>query len=994
MQLKDKLKLTGAVIAVFFLGYIYQAYLLYQRSTKLHYRVYHTDSVLNELTILNNAFHKYESATKSYIAAPTTKHKEQLTNDTEDINQHLYSLKKLTKDNPDQQLMLGQLSGYFKDGFFPLIKKIKTDTALTVSSSAQAGHITSLDELHEQTAKAIENMTMTEKILWNRRTDDLIFYNTTRFFFSVSGYLIMGALVFLAIYQVGVYIRRNKLAEEKAKLSSKKYQSLIDDSAITSIISDTEGNIRFISKNVQALTGYSASDLKGVPIAQCMPRAYRDGVMEAIKNVVASGNYSNVLELEIFTFSRVNKWINCRIAPLFKNNNEIEELQVAFWDMDEEMKVRMELEQLEVEQKNQQVLLQNILDNLPNFVFVKDAAGKYQLANKKLKELLDVGSPDDIGIKISNFVKQENVPDKYSESDWQVLNNKAVVSFEEKYPVNGVTHYFQIVKFPLLNEAGEVTHICGITTDISEHRESENELRAARKTAEQAKTAQETFLANMSHEIRTPMNGIIGMSNLLLSTKQDAEQKEFTETILESSSNLLSIINDLLDFSKIKSGKFMFEYVPFRPRHVIRKAIYPLQFKAEEKRIGLNINIADDIPEILIGDPLRLQQIVINLMGNAIKFTSEGSVTITVSGKLIQNNAINLRLSVVDTGIGIPENKLDYIFESFTQNNVNTSRQYGGTGLGLAIVKQLAEMQHGQITVASKLGKGSEFTVEIPFEIGKEMPVVQENKPISADGMLLLKGMQILVAEDNVINQKVVKNTLSKQGAVVDIASNGREAIALAQQQYYDVILMDLQMPEVDGYKATRHIRQVLKIDVPVIAMTADALKGEAEKCFDAGMSGFISKPFDPNDLYQQLLKITNAKTINTMTTQSGPETTEPLIDLSYLDELSGNDPAYMYEVMQIFLSNMPEGLEKLEGLIRNTEDWDSIYRQAHFLKSSVSIVKIRNMYDSLAEIEDYAKKKENLGQIPVILDQIVATFKEAHPLLIAERDRNKPEGA
>lgn len=992
MQLKDKLKLTGAVVAVFFLGYIYQAYLLYERSAELHYRVYHTDSVLNELTVLNNAFHKYESATKSYIAAPTTRHKEQLTSDTEDIGQHLYMLKQLTKDNPDQQLLLGQLSGYFKDSFFPLIKKIKADTALQMASGAQVNHITSLDELHVQASKAIQNMTTVEKVLWNKRTDDLIFYNKTRFFFSVSGYLIMGVLLFLAIYQVGIYIRRNKVAEDRAKLSNKKYQSLIDDSAITSIIADTDGNIRFISKNVKALTGYAPSDLKGVPIIQCMPRAYREGIMEAIKNVVSTGNYSNVLELEIFTFSRVNKWINCRISPLFKNNDEVEELQVAFWDMDEEKKVRLELEQMEAEQKNQRVLLQNILDNLPNFIFVKDASGKYLLANKKLKELINVESPDEIGAKISNFVKQENMPDKYSESDWQVLNNKAVVSFEEKYPVNGIIHYFQIVKFPLLNEEGVVTHICGISTDITEHRESENELRAARKSAEQAKTAQETFLANMSHEIRTPMNGIIGMSNLLLSTKQDAEQKEYTETILESSSNLLSIINDLLDFSKIKSGKFQFEYAPFRPRHVIRKAIYPLQFKAEEKHIGLNINISQDIPEILIGDPLRLQQIVINLAGNAIKFTSVGAVTISVSCKPGHDDLVHLIMSVIDTGIGIPENKLDYIFESFTQNNVNTSRQYGGTGLGLAIVKQLTEMQHGQITVASKLGKGSEFTVEIPFEIGKEMPLTQENKPLASEGMQLLKGMQILVAEDNVINQKVVKNTLSKQGAIVDIASNGREAIALAQEQYYDVILMDLQMPEVDGYKATRHIRQVLKIDVPVIAMTADALKGEAEKCFDAGMSGFISKPFDPNDLYLQLLKITNAKTMNT-TPHNGTETAEPLIDLSYLDELSGNDPAYMYEVMQIFLSNMPAGLQKLEDLIRNTEDWDAIYRQAHFLKSSVSIVKIRNMYDSLAAIEGYAKERENLQQIPLILDQILATFQEAHPLLIAERDRNKPEG-
>lgn len=991
MQLRNKLILTGSVIAVFFLGYVFQAYFLYMRSERAHRWVTHTNEVLSAITQLDNSIEEYESSAKSLLTSSDENFKRQLINKKNRIDANLLLLHELTGDNPAQLERVAALQKQIDEQLYPLIKRIESSSGDVPVNNKQLQHVYALDEVQQQTNRTLHELISAEKILWDKRTDDLVFYSKTRFFYTTSGYLIMGIILAMSLYQISVIMKRRKFAEDRAKQSTKKYRSLIEDSALTSIVTDTEGNILFISKNVELLTGYSAGELKGKPITICMPRTYRDEIADMVQRVVATSSNSNTLELEIFTKSRINKWINCRIAPLRKDTDEVEELQIVIWDIDEEKRMREELDMLALEQKKQQQLLQNIIDNLPNFIFVKDTEGKYLLANKKLQQLIKVDSPAGIGVRITEFLQEENLPDQYSESDRQVIENKAVVSFEERYPVNGIPHYFQIVKFPLFDDDGNVSFICGITTDITEHRESENELRTARKIAEQAKTAQETFLANMSHEIRTPMNGIIGMSNLLLSTKQDEEQKEFTETILESSRNLLSIINDLLDFSKIKSGKFLFETAPFKVKHTIKKAIYPLQFKAEEKQIGLNLHIADEVPEVLIGDQLRLQQIVINLAGNAIKFTAKGAVDIYLSAEKIPDEKIMLTMDVTDSGIGIPENKLDYIFESFTQNNVNTSRQYGGTGLGLAIVKQLAEMQHGAVKVTSKIGAGSTFSVSIPFKVGKTVPVAEKNAIAIDNGTALLNGMQILVAEDNLINQKVVKNTLMKQGAQVDVALNGREAIDLVQQQFYDVILMDLQMPEVDGYKATRHIRQVLKINVPIIAMTADALKGEAEKCFEAGMNGFVSKPFDPNDLYQQLLKITTNTMETNMTQKTPGATDEPLIDLSYLHELSGNDSGYIHEVLNIFLDSTPEGLYKLEDLINNTKDYESIYRQAHFLKSSVSIVKIRKMYENLAKIESLAKKQEDTDQIPFILNDILTTFKQAHPMLIAERDRNNP---
>ncbi|MGN6569466.1 MAG: response regulator, partial [Flavipsychrobacter sp.] len=561
------------------------------------------------------------------------------------------------------------------------------------------------------------------------------------------------------------------------------------------------------------------------------------------------------------------------------------------------------------------------------------------------------------------------------------------VSIEEQREHNGKTQYLLVTKFPLLDENGHVRHLCGLMTDITERKENELKLIEAKKDAEKAKVAQETFLANMSHEIRTPMNGIIGMGNLLLGTELDQEQKEFTENIQESAENLLSIINDILDFSKIKSGKFQFDHTNFKVRQVIEKAVYPLRFKAEEKMVKLNLSF-NKVPEVLLGDPLRLQQIIINLAGNAIKFTTNGSVDIHIAAEQINAGKVALKVDVKDTGIGIAQNKLDYIFESFTQNNQNTSRKYGGTGLGLAIVKQLVEMQHGEVMVQSTLGLGSVFSFVIPYIIGKEVSTV-DSREQNGKEKNILGGINILVAEDNIINQKVVKNTLQKQGANVLIAGNGKEAVEQMQGKNFDVVLMDLQMPEVDGYKATRYIRQVMKNNIPILAMTADVLKGEAEKCFEAGMTGFISKPFEPNDLYLQILRVTKDKQEQHLLIDTKTKTMEQsVVDFSFLYEISDNDPQYIHDVIEIFLGTMPEGLDKLEDLIRNTSDWEAIYKQAHFLKSSVSIVKVRDMFDDLAKIESLAKQQANKDEIVKLLDKILSIFKEAHPVLIEEMNK------
>jgi PAS domain S-box-containing protein len=822
-------------------------------------------------------------------------------------------------------------------------------------------------------------------------------YSESRAVFSIVLYSLITIFLWVTLYKINQNIKKRSAAEERASINEEKYRTLVEDSGVTMMVVDKKGVIQFASKSVKELCQFSTEELVGMALIQCMPNDYRDQVSAILSTAASRGTYNNNIEIQIYTKTSGTKWVSCRIFPVRKEDGRVQEWQIMIWDIDEEKKIYLELEELESERKNQQRLIQDIIDNIPSVIYIKDIKGRYLAINRRMEEVLNLPHERIIGRTDADIIFDKAQYQEYKNSDDAVLSSKSMVVFEDVIPFDGKKQYFLVTKFPLLDEDGNVKNICGLATDITERKSVELKLLQAKKEAEKAKAAQETFLANMSHEIRTPMNGIMGMTNLLISSHLNEEQKDFAGSIQDSARNLLAIINDLLDFSKIKSGKFQFEYSPFNIRHVIKKAVYPLQFKAEEKMLKMNIVFDMMVPEVLIGDPLRLQQIIINLMGNAIKFTSTGSVDLYVACNRHNDDLIDLRINVKDTGIGIAENKLEYIFESFTQDSEDTSRKYGGTGLGLAIVKQLAELQKGSVSIKSTLGKGSVFSVVIPFKVSNEMPTDENRLNNTGRKANLLEGLSVLVADDNLINQKVVKNTLERQGATVRLASNGQEAIHHVKAQNFDIILMDLQMPEVDGYKATRYIRQVLKIDTPIVAMTADALKGEAEKCYDAGMTDFISKPFEPDDLFQLLLKLTKFKNAPQQEKETQLENakitnmdTTPIIDLSFLRDVSDNDPNYICEVLDIFLNTTPDGVVKLENLIRQTEDWEAIYKQAHFLKSSVSIIKVRDMLQNLATIEGLAKQRTGKDEIIKILDEILITFNQAMPELKAEREKNQ----
>ncbi len=376
----------------------------------------------------------------------------------------------------------------------------------------------------------------------------------------------------------------------------------------------------------------------------------------------------------------------------------------------------------------------------------------------------------------------------------------------------------------------------------------EQDLRAALRSAENADAANRAkseFLANMSHEIRTPMNGILGMAGFLADTRLDTEQREYVATIRASADHLLSVINDILDFSKLEAGKLQLEMSPFDLRRLVQEVVEILTPQATAGRLDLVVRDDPRLPRELLGDPGRLRQILTNLAGNAIKFTPVGHVMIEIELISQQDDEALVRLAVADTGIGIPADKLAAIFEKFTQVDASMARRFGGTGLGLAISRQLADLMGGHLLVESREGRGSTFWLEVPLRVSHETDTRQPVPTLSARPVVAPSGLRVLVAEDNAINQKVARKMLENLGCSVDLVADGREAVQMVQTLPYDIVFMDCQMPEMDGYAATAAIRGLPGEAnlVPIVAMTAHAMAGDRERCLAAGMDDYISKP-------------------------------------------------------------------------------------------------------------------------------------------------------
>ncbi|MES2375856.1 MAG: ATP-binding protein [Bacteroidota bacterium] len=403
--------------------------------------------------------------------------------------------------------------------------------------------------------------------------------------------------------------------------------------------------------------------------------------------------------------------------------------------------------------------------------------------------------------------------------------------------------------------------------NIQDLKNAEESLIKERDRAEASEKVKQLFLANMSHEIRTPMNAILGFARLLEEAITDKELQSYTQVIIKSGDDLLVILNDILDFSRIEAGKVNFEQEPFNLKGTVNAIVTMMESKALSKNLALTSVIDEHIPAILVGDSVRLSQILLNLVSNAIKFSDNGDISISITAADENDQNIIVEFIIKDTGIGIPLEKQDKIFESFEQATTDTVRKFGGTGLGLSIAKQLVEMQDGRIFVKSEPGKGAEFHFRLPFLKAKRTinkVAVANNEPDKPSNAIKKsgEGIKVLVVEDNAVNQMLIVKVLQNRGFTIDVAENGIIALSKYRNNDYNIVLMDIQMPEMDGYETTRNIRAMEspKKDIPIMAMTAHTFKGERERCLAMGMNDYIPKPFNVNELFEKIFALVEAR--------------------------------------------------------------------------------------------------------------------------------------
>lgn len=527
------------------------------------------------------------------------------------------------------------------------------------------------------------------------------------------------------------------------------------------------------------------------------------------------------------------------------------------------LQIQTDKKKIEEDLDSHKMFLQAITESSPNIIFIYDLSlNKFTYFNRSLREDLGYKKTDVYSTPFSDLIHSDDKI-KIKKHLNNLKNLPLQKTYEFEYRVKNeknewVWYLCRNIIFKQ-NENDTNKEILGTTTNINKQKQAEERSEKALEMAEKALEIKAEFLSNMSHEIRTPMNAIMGLSDIVLQQPLEHSVEDNLKSIKQSADNLLVIINDILDFSKIEAGKVKIENIKFNFIYQIEHIKKTMEFKAKNKNLDFRVNINKEIPKYLKGDPYRLNQVILNLCSNAIKFTQKGYVAIDIELKKLDNLKAEIYFSVTDTGIGISKEYQQEIFSSFTQADTNVTRQFGGTGLGLTITKQLIGLMGGQILIESTLGKGSKFYFNLTFEITDQSEELNDNKSHN-EAEKSLKGLNILVLEDNVINQKVVSQILETWNCNYSIAENGFKGINLLKNNKYDLILMDLQMPQLDGFETTKAIRTgragINNLRVPIIALTADAFPETKNKVVEIGMNDLVSKPFNKGILNSKIFNL------------------------------------------------------------------------------------------------------------------------------------------
>jgi PAS domain S-box-containing protein len=640
--------------------------------------------------------------------------------------------------------------------------------------------------------------------------------------------------------------------------------------------------------------------------------------------------------------------------------------------------------------------------------------GRLLAVNPEISRVLGYKEEEMIGRNIQEFIPVSHRA-KFEEEYIKAIRNGSVA-------VSGVfcvlnkegKEIYLLYKNYRMEEPGLEPYVIGFSQDITDRIKMERELRFAKQITDESARAKESFLAHMSHEIRTPMNGILGIASLLNKTRLDDQQRNYLQLIQESANNLLVIVDDILDLEKIVAGKLQLEKISFKIVDKIATTIQSFIYRAEEKELGLifqNFVPADLVVE---GDPYRLSQVLNNILSNALKFTNEGHITISTGITERNNEWVVVEITISDTGIGIDKNHLKTIFLPFEQADAATSRKYGGTGLGLAICKNMIEMQNGELLVQSEEGKGSAFTIRIPYHLSIEKAMQENDISQGIPDYKSLGPKKVLVAEDVELNQYLARHILESWDFEVVIVNNGKEALEVLEQSSFDCILMDVQMPEMDGIEATQRIRKLpdpVKAGAVIIALTANALKGDSEKYLAAGINDYLAKPFDEERLFRVISRnfAKNSRPIGSGVAGPAPagstavaSTAEPdatltlnsnnntmsaysrLYDLSMVQSVSGGDEGFIKKMVALFIETVPQNVNDLKKALQE-ENWDQVGKTAHKLKSTVDSMGIKSIRQEIRTVEANAKQKQSLEEVPALVATIDAVIKECIGQLQAE---------
>jgi len=631
-----------------------------------------------------------------------------------------------------------------------------------------------------------------------------------------------------------------------------------------------------------------------------------------------------------------------------------------------------------------------LVDNAPFPVLLRDMDGTILFGNNQALAIFETNPLELVGKNIRMIYPSEtafNELDSILQKTGQIRNVETMLR-----TLQGNT--FWALVSANQTEYDERRVIIATYHDISARRAAEADMKLAKEAAETANRAKSEFLAHMSHEIRTPLNGIIGLSDLLTTTPLENLQRQYLDSIRISAWSLLDVINDILDFSRVESGKIELEHIPFDVHETVTNALRIVSSKASEKGLTTECIISPDCRRYVMGDPVRLRQILVNFLGNAVKFTRDGSIVLEVHPA--EEGMVDFM--VRDTGIGIEPDKLHHIFDSFSQADTSTTRQYGGSGLGLAISKRLASMMNGAILVASERGKGSVFTLRIPLEpTSSNQPAepphsrsVRHQQDVPGRKRFTRK-LAILLAEDNDINLLVARGNLESCNCSVTPAANGEEAIRLACEQEFDLVFMDIHMPRLDGREATRAIRRHEKDSgkrrTPIIALTADAIQGEDERCIAAGMDGYVSKPFRPDQLVSAIEKHTGEQALPVDGQEAGQheagQSPAGIFDSQALAALLHHDRQAISSIVSMFLRTWPDYLSPIRAGIA-AGDLESVARHAHRLKGASGNLRADEIFTLARQLEELAQNRAETSTLRQSLLELEAAWSRLEPALVS----------